>query len=170
MGYKGQKYKRKYDAQSWTTTGANKSRNLKNLAYSLNEEDYLSTDEYDWHTILGEVIQQAIIDLARYNSKSEEYISAHNFIFGEGLDIWCIAFGVNFDTELARQKAKAIIVDEVKRADFLHHVYEQQIRQRLIRRKKQGDKDGCFNSENQPDSGDTWDVGDSGGDSELDPT
>lgn len=138
MSEEDAKYKKKYDKDTWKTTGPNKQRNLRNIKYSLNEDDYTNPDDYSWDEMLSEIISQAITDLARCNSSSDEYISAHKFIFGDGLDMWCIAFGRNMDTHLIRKKAKDIIMYEKRRDEFLRHVYDQQIRRRTNGSKNRG--------------------------------
>lgn len=125
-----QKYKRKYDPLTWKTTGPNKQRNLRHINYSLNEDDYENPEDYEWDSLLGEVISSAITDIARFGSSSEEYKTAHSFIFGQDLDYWCMAFGRNMDTFLVRKKTKDIIMHEHKREEYLRHVYDQQIRRR----------------------------------------
>lgn len=135
MTMKGQEQNRKYDPLTWKTTGENRKRNLKNISFSLNEDDYENPSDYEWDKLIVSLISNAITDIARYKSTSYEYISAHNFIFGEDLDMWCIAFGCNVNTDHIRVKAKKIIMSQEERDAYLRYVYEQQKYEKHIHRR-----------------------------------
>lgn len=128
-----------FDDKTHRTTGANKERHLKRVGYSLNEDDYGVPEDYEWDVMLEAIVSKAIEDIARASTASLEYQDAHNFIFSDRLDIWCIAFGRNMDTHLIRKKTKDIIMNENKRSEFLRHLHDKQAGKYRISRKDWGD-------------------------------
>lgn len=129
----------KYDPLNWKSTGQNKFRKLDNIDYSLNEDDYDAPEDYDWDKMLETTILISLVDLAKLPTSEPDYKTAHEFIFTETLDCWCIAFGRNIDIRFIRSRAKKILVDLEYRESFLKH-YHDVCKRQLRARGEQGVK------------------------------
>jgi hypothetical protein len=131
-----EKYNRKYDPETWKTSGPNKRRKLDNIRFSLNEDDYQDPEDYQWMEMIASIISHAIEDLARFGTDTEQYKSAHKFIFSEDVELWIVAFGYNVDADFIRRQARKVMTDPEYRESFLSWCAIKMKKEGKIRKKE----------------------------------